>query len=190
VRSVLDQIPVQVAVLFGVAGGLTPELATGTIIAAEEVRSLEGADLPRPDRGVLDAALSCSGILPALIMTAPGPLLTIEAKEAAAPQGFRLPVVVDQESESFVRVAVERRIPWLVLRAISDGSTESLPAFLGRCLDRDGAVSRTKVVRAVLAAPWRVAEILRLRVRVRECAKNLAGAMEESLPKLAGALDK
>ena len=54
--------------------------------------------------------------------------------------------VVDLESAAFVEAADEAGVPWLVLRAVADTADESLPAWLDRCRDANGAIRRARVV--------------------------------------------
>jgi hypothetical protein len=84
--------------------------------------------------------------------------------------------VVDLESASYAAAAQAARVPWLILRAISDTSEEALPALLNRCRDNGGAVRRAGVLRGLLSDPRPLPTLLRLRQRVEHCAPVLARA--------------
>jgi hypothetical protein len=72
------------------------------------------------------------------------------------------------------RLADAAGVPWLVLRAVSDTATESLPPYLERCRDEGGAVQRGRVALQGLLRPWSLPVLLRLGRRVRLCSETLA----------------
>ena len=82
--------------------------------------------------------------------------------------------VVDLESAAYAEAAIAARIPWLILRAVSDTAAEALPALLNHARDAGGAVRRGRVVAGLLREPSALPRLLGLRRRVAACAEALA----------------
>jgi hypothetical protein len=85
------------------------------------------------------------------------------------------------ESAAWSRAAERRRVPCLILRAISDRSFEELPDYLAHCLDAEGGVSRRSVAGRALARPGSMRSLLRLRRQARDAAERLASFVERLL---------
>jgi len=161
----------------GVAGGLTPELGVGDIVAARQV--LQPGSQPREPAPELLARAVEAGIPTGTVLTVSGLAATPEAKARLAAQpGVDSPAVVDLESAHYARAAEAAGVPWLVLRAVSDTAAESLPAFLERCRDEGGAIRRGQVVRYAVVRPWVAPALIRLGRRVAQCSDQLTKAVE------------
>lgn len=165
----------------GVAGALSPELGIGAIIVSQRVCDSTGL-APAPDERLLSRALTLPGVQVATLVTARRPVATHEEKAAlAASTGEDGLCAVDMESAAWAREAAERRIPYLVVRAISDGAEEELPGYLSDCLDAEGSIRRSRVVYRALARPASIPTLLRMRRRLRECGDGLAAFVERFL---------
>jgi adenosylhomocysteine nucleosidase len=176
----------------GVAGGLTPGLAAGTLVAARRVIAAGPADGPighGPDETWLARALACgavAGTAVAVDWIAADPA----AKQAALQRalatagpagtagGVRTIVTADLESAAYARVAVARSLPYLVVRVVLDPAEETLPLDFASCRAPGGGVSHARVVLAALARPASIAGLWRLRGRVRRAAETLAAFAE------------
>lgn len=174
IRALLDHLPVDRLVIAGISGALTPWLEADTIIVAREVRGGDAA-LPGPDRAMLERAVRDGGALGATVLSVDRILVTADSKaDALAGLESEWPSAVDLESATYVRVAAERGIPYLVLRVVCDTANEDLPLDLNRCLDADGGVSRVKVMQQALRRPALMGELWGLRKRVNSAAEALA----------------
>ena len=89
--------------------------------------------------------------------------------------------VVDLESASYARVAAARRVPYSVLRAVSDSANEALPLDFNRFRRSDGSSDRWAVARHAVLHPSIVPELMQLRERLRYCARRLAQLIVEML---------
>jgi adenosylhomocysteine nucleosidase len=159
--------------VIGVAGALTPELDVGDVIAARQVLQPDGQ--PREPSHELLARAVESGIPAGTVLTTTRLATTPEEKARLAVQpGVAAPAVVDLESAFYAQAADAAGVPWLVLRAVSDTATESLPPYLERCRDEGGAVQRGRVALQGLLRPWSLPVLLRLGRRVRLCSETLA----------------
>jgi nucleoside phosphorylase len=188
--------------VIGVSGALSASLEPGALIVAERVVRERGREPGAArDVGRDSAALHCAGLADGLGALQPSAALVERAVRAAGARRAvvvcshqladsalakrRLlsdaqcgdgAVVVDLESASYAAAAQAARVPWLILRAISDTSEEALPALLNRCRDSGGAVRRGGVLRGLLSDPRPLPTLLRLRRRVEHCAPVLARA--------------
>ena len=192
--ALLAALPVRRLIVVGVAGGLSTTLGTGAIVICENVVDEAGGDVYGADRVLVELAANACGAARGVAITArriadtaddKRRLLALQPVPATSRDGSSaLPAVVDLESAMFASVAARASIPWLVLRAVSDTSAESVPALLNRSRDEGGAVRRGRVVRGLLASPRTLLPLLTLRGRVRTCAERLAGAIEPILAAL------
>jgi nucleoside phosphorylase len=171
--------------VIGVAGGLTPGLGEGTLVAARQVVAGDGAMVPRePDAAWLAAALA-GGAVAGAVVSADRILADPAARQAVL--GKALPAaampedtiaVVDLESVAYARVAAARSLPYLVVRAVLDPAGERLPLDFEACRDGSGRVSNARVLGHALARPRSLAKLWRLRARVRDAAAGLATLAE------------
>jgi adenosylhomocysteine nucleosidase len=175
----------------GVAGGLTPGLAEGALVAARRVVDAGGRAVPRdPDASWLDAALAGGAVGGAVIsadhiVAGPAARLAVLRQAlggvAAVPGEARPPVAtVDLESAAYARVAAAWSLPYLVVRAVLDTAEEELPLDFEACRDAGGRVSNARVVLRALLRPRSCGELWRLRARVRAAAARL-GELAERL---------
>ncbi|HEY1435473.1 MAG TPA: hypothetical protein VGG65_08865, partial [Thermoanaerobaculia bacterium] len=171
----------RVLIGMGVAGALSDDLSVFDILAAAHVRDAN-AEAPPPDPAMLARALAIPGAREATFVTAPGPVVTRAAKAAlaasAAPGGT---ASVDMESAAWARAAADRRIPYAILRAVSDGPLEELPGYLPRCMDAEGSIRRGAVALHAIGNPSSIPLLLAMRERVREATGRLAAFVEHFL---------
>lgn len=172
-RNLLEHFDLDGVIGVGVAGGCSPDLEAGSVLVTTRVRLG-----PETLRSPGDWGLPRDG----LQEPSWGTLVTVDevvgdtAAKAALWEDLGRPraCAVDMESAYWAREALRAQVPFLLMRAVSDCAQESLPAFLHRCRDRSGGVSRTRVLAHTLAHPTVVPALLQLRRRVRLCAANLA----------------
>jgi nucleoside phosphorylase len=166
-------------IAIGVAGALSPELATGELLVAHRVMREHGDAWQAPPPWLAGAA-RLAGARPAALISVPRLAATVADKQrllaltVAREPG--LLAAVDLESAAFAAAATARSLPWLILRAISDGAGEALPPLLNSCLDEGGAIRRRLLAVRLLGQPSALPQLLSLRQRVRTCAVALATA--------------
>ena len=85
------------------------------------------------------------------------------------------------ESAAWARAAAAHGVAYVVIRAVSDDAFEELPAYLSRCMDKDGGIRRSAVALSALARPSTIPTLLQMRRRVRDCADRLAAFVEHFL---------
>ncbi|HVT59573.1 MAG TPA: hypothetical protein VHR45_14370 [Thermoanaerobaculia bacterium] len=182
--------------VLGVAGGLSPRLATGALIAAERVVGADGREAPGPDRAWLGRALAQGGggkITGGTAVTGDRILVTPRDKEEALARALggrrgddddagppAAPAVIDLESAVYAQVAAAAGIPYLAVRAVLDPAEEALPLDFNRCRrTAGGGVSGLRVMVLAFLHPPLLGALWKLRRRLRFCARRLASAAEE-----------
>lgn len=136
-------------VLVGVAGALHPACAAGHAAWASAVIDGEGRRWIPPLYGAPSVALAgLDGVISS-------PQDKHREHERTGAQ------MADCESATFARVASARGWRWGVVRGISDGADELLPAWMPQLLRRDGSLDAGAVASVLLANPRRAIEMAR-----------------------------
>jgi adenosylhomocysteine nucleosidase len=172
--------PFPLVVGAGVAGALTPQLASGDVVVGRWVRDQDG-EAPASDETWLARALRL-GARAAVAVTVDR-IVTRPSERLALARDLPVDSVasVDMESAAWTRTAERRHTRCLILRAISDGSSEALPDYLSECLDAEGGLSRRRVASRALARPGSLRSLLRLRRQARAAAEGLSKFLERLL---------
>lgn len=184
-RASLDQIvdsrASEVLIFVGSAGALTGSLKVGDLLVADRfVSSVDPTDVKWASESrwfARAAALAKARVGP--ILTTPEVVSSAEAKRELALRHAleRENAAVDMESHAWATLAIEAKIPFVVLRAISDTVDEDLPLDFNDALRSDGTISRARVVAAALRHPTAVPGLLGLRDRVNLCSRVLEQAL-------------
>jgi len=173
--------------VFGVAGALTVQLGNGALFCPQRVLDEEGhaytadpAWLERLQRllGNAGVPLHARGTL----LSVASPLLTPVAKSAAHQRCAAL--AVDMESAAVAAVAMERRLPFVVLRAIVDEVSDGIPDALNGSVDAWGRPRMTRLIAALCRHPTLVNELPRLYSRMQHATRALRAAAEAAGPHL------
>jgi adenosylhomocysteine nucleosidase len=186
VEALLAAVRPRRLLVLGVAGGLTPGLASGVLLAARRVVDEDGAAAPQaPDPAWLAQAVA-GGAVAGVAVTARAIQADPAAKrrllrramapaaEAGEAEEAWPPTTVDLESLAYARGAAAHGVPYLVVRAVLDPADETLPLDFEACRTAGGQVSNTRVVLRALARPGSFRALWRLRGRVAEEASRLA----------------
>lgn len=130
---------------FGLAGGLDPTLAPGTIV-------IPGRVIDATETWLTDPALNdrLGGATGHTLLGGGSLLATVAEKAAARTTGAH---AVDLESAAVARVAADHALPFAVLRAICDEATRPLPHAARVALDGAGRIGLWRVALAAIAHP-------------------------------------
>lgn len=162
-------------VSFGLAGGLDPALAAGTVLLPGEIVSAEGALFLTTHewRERLSAALAgrhpvCGGRL----LSSAVPIGSAAEKASA----FRrtAAVAVDMESLAVAQVAASDRLPFIAVRAIVDTADDALPRTLIAAAAAGGALRVGRLLGSLARTPEDLRAFLRLARRYRAASRALA----------------
>ncbi|HXO18567.1 MAG TPA: hypothetical protein VOA87_01450 [Thermoanaerobaculia bacterium] len=167
--------------VLGVAGGLSPGLAAGDLLAAERVLDGDG-DAPPPDAAWLARALATGRAQRGTAVSADRILVGRREKEKLVRSlGTVSAAIVDLESAAYGRAAAAAGIPYLVLRAVLDRADEDLPLDFNRCRTAAGGVSDARVVGRALLRPRVLPALLDLDRRLALGSRRLAELAAEIL---------
>lgn len=154
----------------GFGGALDAGLKVGDVVQAREAVDERGSFWPLPWGPPLEVPS-----VRLLTMTR----MVAGAEEKAALATKHAAAVVDMESAHVARIAAERHLPLLCLRAISDDARTSLAPYLVDLLSA-GRVAPGRLLLALLRRPWHVPELWRLGRATRLAARNLAGVLRRA----------
>jgi adenosylhomocysteine nucleosidase len=149
---------------WGMAGGLDPALAAGTLVVPPEVISPDGiafTTAPQWRERITSAIPPAQPVCSGRLLTCAEPLSSPEAKSLA----FRrtAAVAVDMESSAIAEVAARARLPFLAVRAIVDTATDEVPrAALAALNPETGALRIGRLLAALARSPSEVPALLRL----------------------------
>ncbi len=185
-RRLIEQESAPLLVIAGFCAGLAAGVTPGDVVVATRLVCDGSAETFVP------SALPALTDAPRPYRVHHGPLVTAASiaggvggkRDLAArhPQALAL----DMESVGAARVAEDLGIPWVVIRAVSDGVDDPFPLDFGPHTDPEtGEVRRSAVLAHVLLRPWLIPGLARLGARSARAARNLASFVEESIGAMA-----
>lgn len=184
-RALVDRCKPDLLINAGFAGSITPESAVGDIVLADRIllykdgRMEEGelveASLPVTAAGLINVPPRQFKVLHGSFVTAAG----IRSKgelAAALPHACKV-AVVDMETAAVARIATERGISFLGIRAVSDGFDEEIGFSIEEIADASMRVSAVKVLGTIIRKPWIIPQMVRLARNSKQAGANLAAAL-------------
>jgi adenosylhomocysteine nucleosidase len=146
---------VRALVSFGLAGGLDPALAPGTIIVPSAVILDDVLCATNPD-----LTHRLGGATPHLVLAADRLAASIEAKlHLHTATGA---AALDLESGAVVRACTARGLPFAVLRVLCDPAHRSLPPAALAALDAHGTIAGLRVLASLTERPSQLPGLLAL----------------------------
>lgn len=167
-------------VSFGIAGALAPQLASGTVLLPETViaesgqrYSVDEARRARLAQALLKAGLTVES---SAIFGAAQAAVTADAKAAL----FRATgaVAIDLESHIVAAKAAQARWPFLVLRAVADPASRSLPPAAVHGLNEKGRPALGRVLCEIMRDPRQIPALMRLASDTRQALATLRLALQ------------
>jgi nucleoside phosphorylase len=148
----------------GFAGGLNPELESGTVVYATDDSSLA-------------TKLSSAGAKRVRFFCADRIATTVSEKlELRRSSGAD---AVEMESEFIHALCRERGIPCATVRVISDAANDDLPLDFNNLANPDLSLNYGKLAWAIAVAPGKIPALMRLQKICRVASENLAGVLKE-----------
>ena len=158
-------------VSFGLAGGLSSDLAAGSVVVPEGVVDTAGT------RWRVDPALGMRlGQVAEWLLAAPDVIATRAAKHAAG-QRFGA-VAADLESGAVAEVAGRHRLPFAVLRAICDPADRDLPPAATTALDAAGRIRPAALLASLVHFPGQLPTLLALGREANAARRALLAQVE------------
>jgi adenosylhomocysteine nucleosidase len=183
----------QALVSFGMAGGLDPALAPGTVFFPSEVVSADGVVLTtdeswREQLGAKVAAGTGAGahVPGASRLLMSGRLLTTPKAVGTRADKARLfeqtgAAAVDMESLAIAEVARSQGLPFIAIRVIVDGASDTLPPLVTAAADEEGHLQIGRLLGALARQPGELPALIRLGQRYRAANRSLAAVARVGL---------
>jgi adenosylhomocysteine nucleosidase len=154
----------------GSAGGLTPELASGTVVFSKDASAQ------------IAAHLTASGARPVRFFVAERVAVTASEKrslyEATGADA------VEMESGVIQEVCKARNVPCATVRVILDSVDQDLPLDFNRLTDSEDNMDYRKLAVAILCAPGKIPALMRLQRQSQGAAKALAEVLGYVIEKI------
>ena len=168
---------------WGMAGGLDPALAAGTILLPSEVISRAGTALmtARYWRERLSAALTAHRLVACgKLLTSSRAILSIADKAAA----FRDTgaAAVDMESLAVAEVAGSHELPFIAVRVIVDTAADILPRAVMAAARGSGQLPLGRLLASLARSPGDLAALIRLAPRYRAARHSLLAVARAGTP--------
>jgi adenosylhomocysteine nucleosidase len=144
------RVNVEAVVSTGLCGGLDPAMQVGDIFIASRVNGIPAGQPVARGKHFQ------------------GDLVSQDRVIGTKPEKARLrdsgASAVEMEADAVARWALENRLPFYCVRAVSDGAGREFALDLNKMRDADGRFSTTRIVAAALLRPWKlVPELLQLK---------------------------
>jgi len=182
----ISRFPLEAIICAGFALSLNPNIKVGDLIAAEGV-TLFDLEAPGEEKILSMPYYKCDPYLMQLASKAMdlvgqscfrGPILTVgkmvtDAEEKKSLTSLHPFLGLDMESATVAQVAADAGIPFLAIRAISDGIDEDIGLDLARCLSPSGSFPTFRGFRYLFAHPHALYRLNRLRVQSAIASRSL-----------------
>ena len=145
----------------GVCGGLDPRLAPGDLVVPARVLTLDGEALVVPPPAHARVLAAAGAAATGTLVTAGSVVGTPAAK--AALRSATGAVAVDMESGAILAAARAGGLEAVVVRAVSDGAAESVPAELSALVGPEGRLRGGRALILALTRPQTLPRALELR---------------------------
>ncbi len=162
-------------ILVGLAGGLDPELVSGSVVVAGEIIDAHGRVSAPPLVRELGLDLPVVRIATAgrLVASPEAKLALARATNAA---------IVDLETSHFAEIARAREWRWGVVRVVGDTADEAIPTALERFVDHRGRTRLRVVAGEVFRRPALLPVLRRLNAASRAALSALAAELGSLQP--------
>jgi adenosylhomocysteine nucleosidase len=166
---------------FGLAGGLDPALAAGTLLLPAQVTTPEGAAFSTdPEWRAQLAATSAAPVVGGRLVTARAAVTSATAKLALGRASGAL--AVDMESAAIAEVADRHGLPFVAVRAVVDDAAAGVPQAVLASTDAHGEVAVPRLLQALLRRPQDLPALLQLRGGYLRAARTLRGLARSGAP--------
>ncbi len=173
----------------GFAGGLTPQLRSGALVACGSFCADPAEQswlFPTIDAGAATLRLVVDqlgqSVASGPLLTVPVPLLTgAEKRRAGSETGAAL---VDMEGYWLAKVAAEHQVGFVGLRVVLDAVDQELPAFVAAIVAAQDRQEWRHTVRWLLTHPWGLPNLVALANRARRARLALRWAVRVLVPAL------
>ncbi len=157
---------------FGIAGALDPALEAGTLVMPKGVLDMgTGGEEFATDDGWRSRLAATAPAASGKLASVAAPVTTPAHKAQLFSETGA--VAVDMESAIAARLAADKGLPFLVVRAIADDARLALPAAALAGVDGDGRVKPLAATMALLSRPGELFGLIRLARATAEARRRL-----------------
>ena len=187
-QALLEAITPQLLVSFGIAGAVHEDLQIGDVVVARNTCLLENGVTGHfwPLAALSETAWEAASqaLQPRAARLVHGTAVTTRGSQMILQQPEELlNPVLEMEAAGIARVAAEKGISLLSLRAISDGPQAPIPFDLAAMLDEDANLRVGKLIKMVLRQP-------RILLQSRQFMQNSKKAADDAAIALVAALSQ
>jgi adenosylhomocysteine nucleosidase len=165
----------------GLAGGLSEALRVTDIVVSPRVSGYDGASIVC-DPSALELALGCGARRIEALYSAPAIVVTAEQKRRLR----GIADAVDLESRTILGESLQRGVPGLALRAISDSANVDLPLDLNRAVSPQGQINRSRLFAELVRCPKALPGLVHLGIVGYRAATALSVFLESYMMQVAG----
>jgi adenosylhomocysteine nucleosidase len=189
-RTLVDIYSPTLLISFGIAGAVELELEIGDVILPDATCRIEGnaagsilqlSSWSDAARHAITQALSASSNH---LYT--GTAVTTDGSQFSQAQlGELIHPILEMETAGIAQVTLEKAIPFLSLRAISDGPRAPIPFDLGEVMDDEANLQTRRLLLAIIRKPGILYLSLKMLQNNRVAYKNAAIALYTALHQLS-----
>lgn len=180
-RALLEATSPDLIINFGLGGAVAPGPQVADLVVATRLLVSDGVGFSEqngPDLSFADEFMVKAGnsrCHPGTFITT-GETMLKAALRGTVPANTETPVL-EMETAAIARVAGERGIPLLAIRAISDDCYEELGFTVAEFCDAELRIRPAKVLFTILKRPWIIPQLIRLARNSRQAAEALAAGI-------------
>jgi adenosylhomocysteine nucleosidase len=191
-KIMLERYPVSAIISLGFAGALAPELNIGDVVVCSTLHCAHQSEhkwvsggLCASDANLLSLVSQDLEDIAASSLGSSVSVLELEASTKQLPGlAETLNVhIVEMESYWIASIALDRQIPFIAIRSISDTMKESVEPF-DQILASDGRLLWKKAVLCFLLHPYYLMNVFTLYRNVRIARKNLIACVRHLVSKM------
>lgn len=149
---------------FGLAGGLQPGLASGSLLLPEAVTTPSGEQIETDTvwRERLDYLAMTEGLDPKrLTVAGSDELITTPAAKEALFKATGA-AAVDMESHAVGEVAMAAKLPFVIVRVVADAHDQAIPHAAREGLGKNGQIRPLAVLMELMRRPTETGSLIRL----------------------------
>jgi adenosylhomocysteine nucleosidase len=167
ITKALSAIRPRLVIAAGFAGGLNPEIATGTVLCDADQNA--GLDEKLLKSGAVPAKFHCADCV-AVLAAEKQVLWQLTGADA-----------VEMESSAIRKMCAEHKIPSATIRVISDAAGEDLPLDFNALMTRRRRINCVKLAWTLMCGPGKIPQLLRFEKQTVFAAQRLGEVLQKIL---------